>query len=313
LGVYAVFPVAIVALATLFAGSGYTQDRPLTAAEKESDVSFEVASVRENHRTREDGASPRIRGILPSGYYEATYVRLLQLISVAYDVQAYQIIGGPDWIRTARFDIIAKAPERFEPRQTKAMLRRLLERRFGLVVRREMKRMPTYSLVWDNRRHKPGPGIRTPSPLCDDLDPLTIRESTTTPARPARGSGESSSVVRGPEARTVDPAECRGGSGFSLDGWIFLRRAPLSSLLPLLSREVGRPVLDKTGLAGTFNVDLKWSFETSPADPETADFVRKASSSVFTAVREQLGMRLERAHEEIEMLSVERVERPTPD
>jgi uncharacterized protein (TIGR03435 family) len=286
---YGLSSVSLVLAVIVFGSSAYTQSLPSPPGQEQPAAVFEVTSVKENHLTRRESGGYGIRGMLPSGRYEARYVTLRQLILVAYGVRAYQIVEGPDWIQTARFDIAAKAPDNFDPRQTNAMLRRLLEDRFRLVVRKEMRRMPTYSLEWVGGGRKPGPGIRTPSPRCDDLEPLR-------PNMPA------------------SPAECQGGIGSAV-GWIYLRRGPLSSFVAFLDVETGRPVIDRTGLTGTYNIDLKWSPEPRALFAEIPGGVPDFGGgvSIFTAVREQLGLKLQTADDDVDVLVVVRAESPMPD
>src|SRR5213083_2794819 len=104
---------------------------------------FEVASVKRNNsgsRALTFGASP--------GRFTAQNVMLRMLIKDAYDVQDFQVSGGPDWINSDRYDIEAKAQDRASSQQIEGpMLQSLLEDRFKLVVHREMKELPVYEMT----------------------------------------------------------------------------------------------------------------------------------------------------------------------
>lgn len=127
-------PSVLVAAALVVTTSAHAQrfsEIPLARPGQEDvQVSFEVATVKENPAP----AGPPEMAINPSGEFTAVNVTLLQLILVAYDVRAYQIVGGPEWMASQFFDIAAEAPDDFEMEDTKAMMRRLLEKRFGLAV-----------------------------------------------------------------------------------------------------------------------------------------------------------------------------------
>jgi len=98
--------------------------------------------------------------------FTALNVTVRQLILSAYDVRVSQIAGGPNWMESQYFDIQAQAPDDFEMGQTKLMMRRLLEQRFGLVVQRATSVASVYALEWINSRRTPGRWLRRPS-VCD--------------------------------------------------------------------------------------------------------------------------------------------------
>jgi uncharacterized protein (TIGR03435 family) len=230
---------SMVAIASIgWSSAAFSQVPPEPPGQARMNVSFEVVSVKEDHRSRQEALRPTLN-MLPSGYFRASWVTLGTLIMTAYDVRAYEIVDGPEWMASDRFDIVAQAPDGFEMSHTRAMMRKLLEERFGLVARWATRRIPTYTLQWPGRSRRPGPGIRPPS--CDGFP---MRATQTLPAGRAGGP-----------AREPD---CESVWGFGV-GWIFVRRGTLASLARSIDREVGRPVIDKTGLKGLYDVDLKWS------------------------------------------------------
>lgn len=257
---------------------------PETPAQKLANVSFEVVSVKENPRTlREqvEQVGPPQTSMLASGLFVARGELVFRLIMSAYGVRNYQIVGGPNWIFSTLFDIDAKAPEGFEMGQTKAMMRSMLADRFSLLIQKETRMLPTYSLEWAERRHRLGPGIRPSPPQCGDS------------TQRAGAGGQ----------------ECSSGTGW-MEGGIFIRRAPVSSLVLLLTNSVGRPVFDKTGLAGLYDADVKASGlvpgSSQLVNPDLGD-----GASIFTAVREQLNLKLVPTKDKVEVLVIRRVERPT--
>ena len=282
---------AIACASTAFGQVPLPPERPDAPSAR---VSFESAIVRENHLAREQNPTFGT-AIDEGGRFRATYVTLLELIRAAYDVRAGRVVDGPDWIGQARFDIIANAPEGFDPDDTHGMIRSLLEDRFGLVAKPELRQTPIYALVRPGRNARLGRGIRAPVPCRD-------RAPTSTGLRDQRDSRSGN--------------DCRSGSGFGL-GHLQVRRGPVSALLPHLSVAVGREVLDRTGLRGTYDIDVRWS-----PDPDSifawgaaaADAAKLSGGiSIFTAVREQLGLELRPATAPLDVLTILRVERPAPD
>jgi uncharacterized protein (TIGR03435 family) len=288
----------VVVAAILMGGTTDAQIPPAAPGQERADVSFDVASVAETGLSRRTAAST-LR-MHPSGLFQAIQVSLRQLIMVAYDVADYQIVAGPEWMRTDLFDIVAKAPEDFEMGHTKAMIRKLLEKRFGLVIREEKRVMPTYSLEWVDGSRKLGPWFRLPSRDCD----------VKFPPRPLAPPGRRTTTTA-----SADSPECGIGAGINVGGWVWLRRSPLSAMVGFLRIEVDRPVIDKTGLAGAYDVDLKYSPARRLVPAAVVGNVPDLGGgvSIFTAVREQLGLKLEPMDGEVEVLAIERLERPTPN
>jgi uncharacterized protein (TIGR03435 family) len=217
---------------------------------------------------------------------------LKMLIGFAYNVRDFQILGGPSWINTDRFDINAKAdshdeidsatdPAKLtdEQRMTalereRERLRNLLEDRFQLKTRRETKEQQVYALVLA----KGGP---------------KIQESK-------EGMGAMTRMGRGMlTAQGVTPA----------------------MLASTLSQPLGRPVIDKTGLTGKYDIELKWTPDpgqgpaglTGPLPPgvQLPPPPDPNGPSIFTALTEQLGLRLESEKAPAEVLVIDRVEKPS--
>jgi uncharacterized protein (TIGR03435 family) len=283
---------------TLWGAGAYSQVLPSpippeTAEQKRANVSFEVESVKENLLTRQEAGPPHL-SMSVSGLFVATRKTVHLLIMTAYDVRTYQVVGGPKWMDSTLFDVVAKAPDDFEMGQTRGMLRHLLADRFGLLVHQEMRVMPTYSLEWANRKHKLGPGIRPSSTAtCDDSRSLLARSGAIPPP-----AGHSS---------------CGSMAGWG-DG-IFVRRASLASLVQLLTIATGGPVTDKTGLTGMYDVDVKGPglVPGSPQGGPNLDQELEGGGSIFTVVREQLGLKLESTKGPVDVLVIDHAEQPTPD
>ena len=202
---------------------------------------------------------------------------LLDLLLYAYSVHPSQIIGGPDWLRTEKFDLLAdpETDQRPSSPEMKAMVARLLGERFHLVLRREQQQLPVYALV------PTGSGIKF---------------------KPTEGEAKSSLTATG---------------GFIPPGTLAVRNGTLNDLAAFLQRfaptEVTRPVVDQTGIAGHFDFDLHFTplspaQHTQAAEPDTTP---NLPPPLFTAIQEQLGLKLEPTRAPIEVLRVESVTEPS--
>jgi uncharacterized protein (TIGR03435 family) len=238
----------------------------LVAAASTAQITFEVASVREN--TQPGGPSGLRRS--PDGAVRAERMRARFLITIAYGLQPFQLVNTPAWSNDAYYDINAKpAPGSATSREQMAdMLQALLAERFKLAFHREVRLVDGFALV----RVRPGalgPELKVSAIDCDK-----------TPALRAC-------------AQTMGAPNALSASG-----------APMYVLIQQLIAAVNAPVEDETGLSGTYDINLRWSNDASPTDD---------LPSLFTAIQEQLGLRLERRRVNAAMFVVDRLERPAPD
>ena len=141
---------------------------------------FEVASVKPN-RTGAPGGS----FVMLPGRFTATNIPLRVLITNAYQLSFFQVVGGPDWVGTDRFDISAKAPDGAPPEQTRAMVRTLLKDRFKLVVHMETRDTPIYALVMARPDDQLGPRLKASTMDCGPM--RAERAAATAAAARARG------------------------------------------------------------------------------------------------------------------------------
>src|SRR5918993_4714414 len=179
-------------------------------------VTFEVASVKENRSGAVEGAEgDRL------GAYVATNVPLRLLIQRAYGVGQEQLIGGPSWVSSPRFDVDARLPSGAEQDDFPLMLRTLLSDRFKLRLRHEIRQARVYALAVERPDGRLGPRFTRSSTRC----------RTDTPVNPCLMSG-----------RFV-----RGGGNLKGVG------QSLAQLTAQLTKAVDRPVVDRTQLEGTFD------------------------------------------------------------
>jgi uncharacterized protein (TIGR03435 family) len=245
--------------------------RPHEQSSQSSDqkvLKFDVASVKPN--TSGDDSVART----PSpGGVSITNATLQMMMRWAYRIQDDQIINGPSWLTSARFDVVGKAETSVsEEVLLRSMLRALLVDRFMLVVHNETRKLPIYALVPVRKDGQFGPRLRRSS---DCATPLEQQSTRCWPK--------------------VVP------------GNVSVRGAAMQGLTVSLSVFVGRTVVDRTGRAGMFDVDLTWTPDlgSQAADPN--------SPSLFTALQEQLGLKLESTKGPVDVLVIDHVEKPMPD
>ena len=272
-------------------------------AQDAAEPAFEVASVKVN---RSGDGRVALFG-QPGGRFNATNVTLQMLISTAFGTPQplpnFQILGGPEWIRSDRFDIVAKAPGDASlgpDGQMSLMVRTLLKERFGLVVHNETRELPVYALVMARADRRPGPQLKTAAVDCAAMG---RGRGGAPPPMPQPGDPER--MLCGIR---LTPGNLAGG-GSSMAQFAFA-----------ISRFVNRPVLEKTELAGNFDFDLRWTPEqmppAAPAGPPGAPLlppIDPNGPSIFTAVQEQLGLKLDSTRGPVEVVVIDRAERPTED
>ena len=263
----------------------------LNGQEPPKSPAFEVASIKENVSVS-DNASVRAQ---PGGRLSVSNNSLRNIIRNAYNVQNYQIIGGPDWINTVRWDITAKAPDDATPPQLLLMVRTLLADRFKLVIRHETREMPVYALVLARPDARLGSQLRSSSVDCAAI----------LSAAKARGEALSPTTNGRP---TCGTRTTRGN--------MMTTGVAMTDLARNLAPFAGRPVVDKTGLSGVYDVDLTWTPEQGPAGADGTATPPAPSTdgvSLFTAVQEQLGLKLDAQLAPVEVLVIESAQRPVED
>jgi uncharacterized protein (TIGR03435 family) len=276
-----------------------------TAGTNSSLMEYEVASIKVANHT---GADRYRVGVVPSpDGLSASNVTLQILIVMAYGVQNNQVIGAGDFLNSEHYDVDAKmneetadalkkmtAEQRTAARQK--MMQALLAERFKLEIHRETKELPVYSLVVA----KNGPKMKEIAAA--GADPYAAGAAG--PGRGASG-GPGISVSGG-----------RGGT-MSVTG----KSVPITTLIHSISTSLDRPVIDKTGLTAYYDFSLEWVREDAaqsaaasgaagngqpplaPPEPE--------GQSIFSAVQEQLGLKLEAGRGPVEVIVVDKFEKPT--
>lgn len=270
---FSAFPLSVAALSAQ--ASATSQQSSTPAAEPV----FEVATIKPVESDAKKGRYIVMQGV--NRFVEKDYTLKL-LIAAAYDLNPRAISGGPSWMESDHYDIEALTPGDSRPDhdQQMAMLRNLLADRFKLTFHREPREFSIYAL-------EPAKG----GAKIGEKDGTGLRQSTAQPDDPPKLI---STVY---PQKLVLPA----------------RNATMAEFVSLLQRAVlDRPVVDRTGLTGRYDFDLEWAPDetqfqgevpVAPADAQSPPF--------FTAIEQQLGLRLEATRGPIKALVVDTAERPS--
>jgi uncharacterized protein (TIGR03435 family) len=272
-------------------GQGGTAPSGTAAAATTDDKvpAFDVVSVKPN---KSDSGMVRIMA-KPDGY-SASNVSVKMLIQVAYGIREELISGAPSWADSARYDIDAKvagsdvdALKKLSPEQRRLILQPLLADRFKLKIHTETKQLPLYELVIAKGGTK-------------------LKEAT---------PGDTyANGIKGPDGVG------RGGMMRVGRGQLTSQAVPMTSLANMLSQQLHRTVIDKTGLTGKYDLELNWTpdqgsepmFKGADGSPQRADAAPDSSGpSIFTALQEQLGLKLQSAKGPVETLVIDHVEMPS--
>jgi bla regulator protein blaR1 len=211
--------------------------------------------------------------IEPAGALAARGITLKRLMMTAYDFQGYRILGGPGWVVSQQWDVQAKPDRAASSEQIRPMLRALLENRFQLRSHSEERQLPLYELHVDRK----GPKV--------------------------------------PRAKDSETHDVRAGVGL-----IQLTKATAATFASQLSYALGEPVIDKTGLSGEFDFAVKWAPASGEDNPANSGLPPGASAepvstpdgpSIFTALPEQLGLRLKAGRGPVKVLVIDDVRMPS--
>jgi uncharacterized protein (TIGR03435 family) len=230
---------------------------------------------------------------------DARIIAVSFIIQRAYGVEGYQISGAPDWVNSERYIIEAKmdgsvidALQKLSPDDRtlarRQMLQKLLAERFNLAIHRENKELQVYNLVVA----KNGPKLQEAKPDTPDAD--------------------------------ASKAGIRYGTIMFWGGHLRARGAPLLSLAQILTLSLHRPVLDKTALPGKYDITMNWTPDENPSQAPSGPQGSSGGApigqlpsdpsggpSLFTAIQEQLGLKLESGKAPVEMIAIDHVERPS--
>jgi uncharacterized protein (TIGR03435 family) len=259
---------------------------------------FEAASIKPSEG-KNPGAGIRRQ---PGGRFNTFNAPAKLLITFAYQIQEYQLVGAPGWLSNDRFDIVAKFPG--DPPaivpgsgadHMMLAMRTLLAERFKLAVHRETRQLDIYALNMV-KPGQPGPALKPAND--EDCSPAALA---------ARRGGP-------PPAPGTPFPVCGIQQG---PGRIRFGGYPLSLFALQVSNRLGRAVVDRTDLKGNWNFELTFAAEVPPAgalppgvDPPAVD---ATAPDLFTAMREQLGLKFDATKGPVEVLVIDSISQPTPD
>jgi uncharacterized protein (TIGR03435 family) len=256
-------------------------EAPRAAQPPTSQPTFETATIKPN--TSASG-STRMQ-MLPGGRLMAENMSLQRMVRGVFQKQTFQITGGPPWFDTDRFDIVAKAEGNPTQSQMIAMARVLLTERFKLVTHIETREQPIYELVLVK------PGVLGPQLKRSAVDCAALMRGVPAPAP---------STPPAPGSRPDCGTRQSGGSVIA----VIAGGLPMTEFALALAQLVGRWVADRTGLTGGYDLDLSFT----PDQPRQVMPLHSSPPS-----RKQLGLKLESARGPVEMLVIDRAERPVSD
>jgi len=271
---------------------------------RQSKPVFEVASIKPY---LESSSNPLdFSGFLshPGGHFRVTGVSLKILLTYAYRLRDEQIVGGPAWISSALWEVSAKAedsnipatPPTFDPAVPDAMalmVQALIQDRFRLRSHREVKELPTYDLVIN----KGGPKIQK----ANDQTPPIPKQPTNDASRTRNAGTNPLPAPRGVLNMFNSP------TGSTLQG----TAVPLSYLANALAISLRRAVMDRTSLMGLYDFKLQWAPDPMLGINGPRGANGSVGPSIFTAVQEQLGLKLDSSRGPVEVLVIDSVRQPS--
>jgi uncharacterized protein (TIGR03435 family) len=258
---------------------------PLAAqAPRSVGPAFHAASVKRNT----SGSPNSARNLGAGGRMVFTNFSLPSLVAAAYEVEEFQVTGGPSWMSTERFDIIATAGTPAPLPQLNVMLRALLAERFALEVHTEERERRSYVLLRARDDGQLGAGLKRATADC------------------------------GPTGRGAGPGPTAGCSAWLGPGTFTVAGQPMSQLAHALGMMLRETVVDQTGLDGGYDFELKFSIDGLPGTPTGPPGTAGPASdpnapTVFAALREQLGLRLESRRTMVPFVVIDSGRLPTAD
>ena len=271
------------------------------------DTRFEVVAI----KAFDQGSGQLLMRMTPGRFDSSVPVGIL--LRQALQKPDYQIVGAPGWTDTERYSITAKAPEGVPPAAMSVMLVNLLKDRFQLATHLETREQPIFNLVFARADGRLGPDLKPTSAECQAI--MAERIAAAKAQLAGRGGPPPLPSMPGPN----ESLPC--GFGRLTPGLVAVSGRTLSQFVAgPLSDLARRPVIDKTGLTGMYDFALKFAPETAgvagpfgllPGAPPAA--IDPDAPNLFTAVQEQLGLKLESARGPVEVVVIDKFEKPMLD
>jgi uncharacterized protein (TIGR03435 family) len=253
--------------------------KPQTANPSAHLPTYDVASIKSGKSGDGSTLLYRLDG------FTATCLPLKFLIKEAYGIEEDQISGAPNWVSSEAYDIEAKVDgadaaelERLSNDQRKLMLQSFLGDRFKLKIHWETRQLPILALV-----------IAKNGPKLQEAKPDTYPNG-----------------IKGPDGKP----EGHAGPMMWGRGRLTGQGIEIAALVPPLTQQLGRIVQDKTGIKGKYDVELRWTDDVA-ASPEGGPPSDSSGPSIFTAIEEQLGLRLDSQRAPVDVLMIDHIEKPS--
>jgi uncharacterized protein (TIGR03435 family) len=228
------------------------------------------------------------------------YATLQQLVVLAYRTPTYRVVGGPAWVSTARFAVLAKTDAPASIVSMRPLLQQLLADRFALMFHRESREIAAYDLVVARRDRRLGDRI-TPAPV--DCMPFLTGQ---------RPQSEAPTLDYG--TRTI--SRCGNAMSTNLRTGLdtpLLKGITMDWFASYLEGPAQRPVRNRTDLSGVFDIELTYLDERTMQLPGRERATPPEGSSLTTAVSDQLGLKLESTRVPVDMLVIDSASMPAPD
>jgi uncharacterized protein (TIGR03435 family) len=268
-------------------------------------IYFEAASIKQN---KEGGGGMGINRA-PGGRFTTRNVPVINMIQFSYQLQGYQVVADkmPDWIRNDRWDIVAKLDSdppfvnpAAGPDHMMLAMRTFLADRFKLKFRREPREMDIYQLVMARPGGKPGPALK---PSTDECGQQGVGREVD------RAAAQQAGPPRRADGTIIFCGFRQAPGRFELNGM------SMALFATGISQRVGRQVVDRTGLTGEWAFTMTFAPPAGTPPPPGVDvpLPDPGAPDLFTAIQEQLGLKLEAAKGPVDVFIIESIERPTED
>jgi uncharacterized protein (TIGR03435 family) len=259
-------------------GQKMTTPSPAAAQPAPAEPAFDVAAIRENHS--DHTARSHIVSSPSDGHLTVMNVPMKMLLQFAFALPETRILGGPDWLNSIKFDIEAKSDSSVDDR-----LRALNSDQAKLLKQKMVQAL-----------------------LADRFKLVCHKETRELPVY---------ALVAAKGGPRLQPSKSNGSTVDSSNNRINIRGGDntVSTLAAELSKRLGRVVIDKTGIAGRYDVILNWSPDDGTSVPPSGNSAISAATdlgpSIFTAIEEQLGLRLESHKGLVQVLVIDTIEKPS--
>jgi uncharacterized protein (TIGR03435 family) len=297
------FPMAMLAVAAVLTAADVDGQRWRADT---ADAAFDVASIKRTQpgaRPMSMGVPPGQIALRPGGRLAAPSVTVRDLVRIAYDVAAVQVTGGPAWAVQDRFDIEATTRPDVTADEARGMLRRLLRDRFRLQAHDDTRELSVTTLETVREDRRLGPQLRRSGAECAPVTPPPFLAALPPPPPPPP-SGPGAALIL-----SLTPFRCLT---MTITGHLSMRGVTMALFAGRLGAMLERMVVDRTGLDGDFDLDLTYAPDPGTSPPMVNGVaVTIDAPALPSALREQLGLKLETSRTPVAVMVIDGVAPPT--